>query len=61
MSAQITPQPTQEEAVAITAVLESAMSQNVIAAVPQSDRPNWRFSGRWWAKSTIARRQRPWT
>ncbi len=62
MSMQISPQPTEEEAVALAAALEMAFRSNgTVAAVTQNDRPNWRFSGRWWARPTVARRQRPWT
>ena len=61
MSVQISNQPTEEEAVAITAALEAALRPVAIATAAQNDKPNWRFSGRWWAQSSIARRPRPWT
>ena len=62
MSMQISPQPTEEEAVALAAALEMAFRSSGVASTGQQiDRPNWRFSGRWWARPTIARRQRPWT
>jgi hypothetical protein len=61
MSVQISPQPTEEEAVAITAALEFVLRSVAVAATEQSDKPKWRFSGRWWAQPSIARRPRPWT
>lgn len=61
MSVQISPQPSEEEAVAIAAALEFAMRPVVTAVIPQSDKPKWRFSGRWWAQPSISRRPRPWT
>ena len=61
MSVQISPQPTEEEAVAITAALEFALRSVAVAATEQSDKLKWRFSGRWWAQPSIARRPRPWT
>ena len=61
MSVQISPQPTEEEAVAITAALEFALRSVAVAATELSDKPKWRFSGRWWAQPSIARRPRPWT
>jgi len=61
MSVQISPQPTEEEAVAIAAALEFALRPVAIATATQNDKPKWRFSGRWWAQPSIARRPRPWT
>ena len=61
MSIQITPQPNDEEAVAISAAIEFGWPRPVIAANSQSsDRPGWRFSGRWWAQPSVTRRARPW-
>lgn len=59
MDAEITPTPTDEETVAIVAAIEGAWPR---AAAEQSrdDSPRWRWSGRWWTKPMIARRDRPW-
>ena len=61
MSAEITPAPTDEEAVAIVAAVEALWPRPVVAAADEAagrDRA-WRFSGRWWSKPLPARRNRP--
>ncbi len=55
----ITPEPTDEEAVAIIAAVEAAWPR-AGAAAPNVDAPRWRWSGRWWSKPVAQRRVRPW-
>ena len=56
---EINPVSTDEEAVAIVAAIEGAWPRG--AAEPsRDDSPRWRWSGRWWTKPMIARRDRPW-
>ena len=55
----ITPAPTDEEAVAIVAAIEAAWPRAVIAATEPTP-SRWRFSGRWWTKPIPSRRARPW-
>ena len=58
---QISPTPTDEEAVAVVAAIEALWPRPVIAADEQSRRAGpWRFSGRWWSRPIAARRDRPW-
>lgn len=61
MSTEISPAPTDEEAVAIVAAVEALWPKPVIAADAENPlrTPTWRFSGRWWAKPLPARRDRP--
>jgi hypothetical protein len=59
VSMDVTPSPTEEEAVAIAAAVEAAWPRPV-AAAPAPQTPRWRFSGRWWTKPVPARRDRPW-
>lgn len=54
----ITPDPTEEEAVAIVAALQVATAGG--AEAPEPEPPRWRFSGRWWAQPIPLRRTRPW-
>ena len=46
---------------AITAAIEVVWPR----PQPETDAPNepaaWRFSGRWWNKPIVARRERPWS
>lgn len=57
----ITPEPSDEEAAAIVAVVELAWPRPAAPpAAPADSTPRWRFSGRWWAKPVPAARQRPW-
>jgi hypothetical protein len=60
-NAEITPTPTEEEAVAIVAAMEALWPRPVASAEPVDFRrnPTWRFSGRWWARPLVARRDRP--
>lgn len=56
----VTPAPTDEEAVAIAAAIEAAWPRAVPA--PAADEPpRWRFAGRWWSKPIPVRRDRPWS
>ena len=61
MSAEISPEPTAEEAVAIVAAVEAMWPKPVFQTDDNNPRrlPTWRFSGRWWTKPTAARRERP--
>lgn len=58
---EITPAPTEEEAVAIVAAVEALWPKPVVMAADEnpSRTPTWRFSARWWAKPLPARRDRP--
>ncbi|HNI35553.1 MAG TPA: hypothetical protein PLV93_09140 [Microthrixaceae bacterium] len=58
MDAEITPTPTDEEAVAIVAAIEGAWPR-AVAEPSRDDSPRWRWSGRWWTKPVVARRDRP--
>jgi hypothetical protein len=61
MNADITPAPTDEEAVAIVAAVEALWPKPVVLAEHENPlrAPTWRFSARWWAKPLPARRDRP--
>jgi hypothetical protein len=55
-------QPTEEELVAILAAVEAVWPRPAVAP-PPAEEPlslRWRFSGRWWTRSVISRRDRPW-
>ena len=52
------PDPTDEEAAAIVAAIEIAWPRAAAPAGPVTP-PRWRFSGRWWTKPVLARRDRP--
>ena len=59
---QVSPTPTDEEAVAISAAIEHLWPR-VVVVLPEhpTSRPTgWRFSGRWWNRPVPARRERPW-
>lgn len=47
---RIRPEPTTEEAAAIAAAVEMAMSALAPAPVVSQASPEWRFRGRWWNK-----------
>ena len=61
MSAEISPVPTTDEAVAIVAAVEAMWPKPVFHTDDENPRhvPTWRFSGRWGAKPVPARRDRP--
>lgn len=54
----IHPVPTEEEAAAIVAALESAWPRAAVDE-PAGSAPRWRFSGRWWTKPVPSGRARP--
>ena len=54
----ITPDPSDEEAAAIVAAIEGAWPR-AAAPVQREDHLRWRFSGRWWSKPSLSRRDRP--
>ncbi|MBM3806087.1 MAG: hypothetical protein FJW19_05490 [Actinobacteria bacterium] len=54
----ISPAPSQDEAVAIATALELLWPKPQPAA-PASVQTSWRFSGRSWTDSVLARRSRP--
>ncbi|MFM8775413.1 MAG: hypothetical protein ACKOEH_00735 [Actinomycetota bacterium] len=54
----ISPAPSQDEAVAIATALELLWPKQQ-QAVGQSVQTSWRFSGRSWTDSVLARRSRP--
>ena len=58
---EISPLPTDEEAVAIVAAVEALWAKPVVLVDEGAARrsPVWRFSGRWWVKPLPARRDRP--
>ncbi len=60
-SAGLQRDPSPEELAAIVAAVEVAWPRPVAAAaVPEAISTGWRFSGRWWSRPTISRRDRPW-
>jgi hypothetical protein len=61
MNAEISPAPTDEEAVAIVAAVEALWPKPMVLAEQENPlrSPTWRFSARWWAKPLPARRDRP--
>lgn len=60
MRHEITPAPTDQEAVAIVAAMQVLWPRVVLSDDQVRVREaTWRFSGRWWAKPVPARRGRP--
>ncbi len=61
MSTEITPAPTDDEAVAIVAAVEALWPRPVVVVTDEQRARDatWRFSGRWWAKPLPHRRDRP--
>jgi hypothetical protein len=55
----VSPEPTDEEAAAIVAALETTR-RPVVAGSDASSVSRWRWSGRWWTKPIPLRRNRPW-
>jgi hypothetical protein len=56
----ITPTPTDEEAVAIVAAVHAMWPVPVVMSDEQRVRETtWKFSGRWWNRPTASRRDRP--
>jgi hypothetical protein len=57
---EISPVPTDEEAVVITAAVQAMWPRVVVVVDDEPATPSsWRFSGRWWAKPLPQRRDRP--
>ena len=53
--------PTEDELAAIVAAVELTWPRPVVVAPPaEPPTPAWRFSGRWWSRPVVARRDRPW-
>ena len=52
-------EPSPEELAAIVAAVEVAWPRPVAAAAEGPQTPRWRFSGRWWTKPIVERRERP--
>lgn len=62
MSAEITPVPSEEEAVAIMAAVEALWPRPAVVTAPEPERTlAWRFSGRWWQRDRFAHADRPWS
>jgi hypothetical protein len=59
MQHSVSPQPSEQEAIAIATALEALWPKVQPAAVGESPNTSWRFSGRWWSDSTVTRRSRP--
>lgn len=57
--AGVTPEPTDEEAAAIVAALQLAVTGPAAGGPLRDPVSRWRFSGRWWSKPVPARRSRP--
>jgi hypothetical protein len=55
----VSPAPTEEEAVAIAAAIEAAWPRAGVTPLSEEP-PRWRFAGRWWSKPIPVRRDRPW-
>jgi hypothetical protein len=58
--------PEPEVVAAIAAAVELCWPRSAPPAVPGNARPGgpeyvWRFSGRWWNRPVVLRRDRPWT
>ena len=60
VNSEITPAPTDEEAVAIAAAVHALWPVPVIVSDEVRARETaWKFSGRWWSRPLPARRDRP--
>ncbi|MDW3215893.1 MAG: hypothetical protein R8G01_17985 [Ilumatobacteraceae bacterium] len=58
---EISPAPTDEEAVAIMAAVEALWPKPAAPVSGLRDRSAaWRFSGRWWQRDRFAPAARPW-
>jgi hypothetical protein len=61
VSAEISPVPSDEEAVAIMAAVDALWPQPGVAAPTEQARTlAWRFSGRWWQRDRFSHADRPW-
>ncbi len=57
------PQPEPDILAMLAAAVDQAWPRPVVAPTGgegQAQHLRWRFSGRWWAQPTVARRDRPW-
>lgn len=59
MQHQVSPPPTEEEAIAISTAIELLWPNNQLMATPNTTSTSWRFSGRWWVGSSVTRGSRP--
>ena len=60
----VRPAPTEEEAAAIVAAVQTVALRPVVLLTGNDDTvqpPTWRFSGRWWSRPIPVRRARPWS
>jgi hypothetical protein len=55
----ISPEPTDEEAAAIVAAMQTLMSGGGDRGPLRDPVSRWRFSGRWWSRPVPTRRVRP--
>lgn len=54
-------EPTPEETAAIMAAVEHLWPRPVVLVAEQTpETAAWRFSGRWWSRPSVTRRDRPW-
>jgi hypothetical protein len=58
MAVDITPTPSDEEAAAIVAAIDAAWPRPGDGET-RATAPRWRWSGRWWTKPMVERRDRP--
>jgi hypothetical protein len=60
---QVTQTPTDEEMAAIAAAVSATVLRPVVVLAGDDDASNrppaWRFSGRWWRRPVVTRRDRP--
>ncbi|HYD10087.1 MAG TPA: hypothetical protein VEA78_08285 [Acidimicrobiales bacterium] len=63
MSMDVRPTPSDEEMAAIAAAVSQTVLRPVVVvaggAEAGSRPPAWRFSGRWWRRPVVTRRDRP--
>lgn len=54
--------PSPEELAAVMAAVEHLWPKPVVLLPADKGRatPPWRFSGRWWSRPSVTRRDRPW-
>jgi len=58
----VSPTPTDEEMAAIAAAISQTVLRPVVVAYDDGAAvrpPAWRFSGRWWRRPVVSRRDRP--
>jgi hypothetical protein len=58
---EISPVPSDEEAAAISAAVESLWPRPMMVAAEPQRSLAWRFSGRWWRRDRFAPAERPWS